>query len=49
MAAVLPELQTHYQQLTPAEKKLADFVLRYPSQTVTLSAAALARQAGTDP
>jgi len=49
MAAVLPELQTHYQQLTPAEKKLADFVLRYPSQTVTLSAAALARQAGTAP
>lgn len=46
---ILPELQTHYGQLTPAEKKLADFVLRYPAQTVELSAAALARQAGTAP
>jgi DNA-binding MurR/RpiR family transcriptional regulator len=35
--------------LTPAEKKLADYVLQYPSETVGLPAAALAQRAGTAP
>lgn len=47
MINLLPELSRHYGSLTPVEKKLADFVLQYPSETVKLSAAALGKQAGT--
>ncbi len=47
MNSLLPELSRHYGALTPVEKKLADFVLQYPSETVKLSAASLAREAGT--
>lgn len=44
---MLSEITRQYHQLTPAEKRIADFVLQYPSDTVNLSAAALARQSGT--
>lgn len=44
---MLAQIKKHYAALTPAEKKLADYVLQYPSETVSLSAAALAKQAGT--
>ena len=47
MNSLLPELSRHYGSLTPVEKKLADFVLQYPSETVKLSAASLAREGGT--
>lgn len=47
MINLLPEISRHYGSLTPVEKKLADFVLQYPSEAVKLSAAALAKQAGT--
>lgn len=47
MPVFLPEITRHYDRLTPVEKKLADFVLQYPSEAVKMSAAALASQAGT--
>ena len=43
----LSQISHRSPDLTPAEKKLADYVLIYPSETVKLSASALARQAGT--
>lgn len=46
---MLKEITKQYASLTPAEKKLADYVLQYPSETVGLSAAALAQRAGTAP
>ena len=46
---MLREISRQYAVLTPAEKKLADYVMRYPSETVNLSAAALAAHAGTAP
>ena len=46
---MLKEITRQYASLTPAEKKLADYVLQYPSETVGLSAAALAQRAGTAP
>lgn len=47
MSSFFPELHKHYSNLTPAEKRIADHILRYPSETVNLSAAALAARAGT--
>ncbi len=44
---MLAQIKKHYTALTPVEKKLADYVLQYPSETISLSAAALAKQAGT--
>lgn len=46
---MLKEIGKQYASLTPAEKKLADYVLQYPSEAVGLSAAALAQRAGTAP
>ena len=43
----LPQIRKLYTSLTPAEKRIADYVLQNPSQTLSLSAAALALQAGT--
>jgi len=43
----LPEIRNRYGVLTPAEKRLADYILEYPSETVQLSAAALAARANT--
>ena len=46
---MLKEITRQYASLTPAEKKLADDVLQYPSEAVGLSAAALAQRVGTAP
>lgn len=43
----LPQIRKLYSTLTAAEKRIADYVLQYPSQTLSLSAAALAQQADT--
>ncbi len=43
----LPQIRKLYPTLTPAEKRIADYVLQNPSQTLSLSAAALAQQADT--
>ena len=43
----LPQLRKLYPTLTAAEKRIADYVLQNPSQTLSLSTAALAQQAGT--
>lgn len=45
----MPQIHRHYDFLTPVEKSLADYVLQYPSETLQLSAAALAKRAGTAP
>ena len=46
-ACFFPQIQKMYTSLTAAEKRIADYVIQYPSQTLSLSAAALARQADT--
>lgn len=43
----MPQIQKLYGTLTAAEKRIADYVLQYPSQTLSLSASALALQADT--
>lgn len=43
----LPKIRKMYASLTSAEKRIADYVLQNPSQTLSLSAAALSKQAGT--
>lgn len=43
----LPEIRNRYAKLTPAEKRIADYVLRYPSEVLALSAATLSQRAGT--
>lgn len=43
----LPELRSRYGSLTPAEQRLAEYILQYPSEVLTLTAAALAQRAGT--
>lgn len=48
-SAFLPEISQRYDFLTPTEKKLADYILQYPSETLSLSASALAQRAGTAP
>lgn len=45
----MPGIRRYYQTLTPAEKSLADYVMQYPSEAVQLSAAGLAKRAGTAP
>lgn len=45
----LPEISRHYDALTPAQKKLADYAMRYPSEVVNASAAEFAARAGTAP
>ena len=45
----LPEVHRHYASLTPAQKKLADFVMLYPSEVVNASASEFAARAGTAP
>ena len=45
----MPQIKRHYDGLTAAEKRVADYVLQYPSEAAGLSAAALAKQAGTAP
>ena len=46
-ACFFPQIQKMYKSLTAAEKRIADYVTQYPSQTLSLSAAGLARQADT--
>ena len=43
----MPQIQKRYAALTAAEKRIADYVQQNPSQTLSLSAAALAQQADT--
>lgn len=43
----LLDIVQRYDTLTPAEKKLADYVLQYPSETASLSAKDLAQRSGT--
>ena len=45
----MPQIKRHYDGLTAAEKRVADYVLQYPSEAAGLSAAALAKRAGTAP
>lgn len=45
----LPEINRHYASLTPAQKKLADYAVQYPSEVVNASAAEFAARAGTAP
>lgn len=47
MERFLSQIRKSHGTLTGAEKKIAEYVLQYPSETVNLSASALARQAGT--
>ena len=46
-ACFFPQIQKMYKTLTAAEKRIADYVMQYPSQTLSLSAAALAKQSDT--
>lgn len=46
-ACFFPQIQKMYKTLTAAEKRIADYVTQYPSQTLSMSAAALAQQADT--
>lgn len=43
----LPIIQARYDSLTPVEKRIADYVQKAPAQVLSMSAAALAQQAGT--
>lgn len=43
----IPEIRSRYNSLTPAEKRLADYILQQPAETVELSASALADKAST--
>lgn len=43
----LPQIHKQYESLTAAEKRIADYVLLHPTQTLSLSAQALAQKADT--
>lgn len=45
----MPQIRRHYDLLTAAEKRVADYVVQYPSEASGLSAAALAGRAGVAP
>lgn len=45
--AFMPQIRKHYDALTAAEKRIADYILEHPSRTLSMSAQALAQQAET--
>lgn len=46
---ILLEIQAHLEQLSPNERKIAEFILKHPNEVVRMSTQELAKQSSTSP